>query len=228
MDANANIAIVPDSSAYMMDRLAMLLAHFPSLIELRIHIVPTTTRRGIAMLPQLVSGKALLPLDTLSNLRILEMRSVPIHLTPEIVTALALGWRSLEELHIGGMCCGPRGLHFPTTLYLEDLYPLAQHCPALRSLAVPLAGVGPLAMARAVDAETKAHTCLQELDLLFGAGRMPNAKERMRLSAFVLAVFPNTIEHMQVGDIDVEKELRKFRLLEIAIAESIGFRDHIL
>ncbi|GJE91572.1 hypothetical protein PsYK624_077220 [Phanerochaete sordida] len=197
------------------------LAKHSSLEEIYIYLCPSIESSDI------LSGDALL---VLARLRSITCLSIPIRrvcLRPDHIVAMAAAWPRLQSLALGAW--DPRILsadtNFHPSICIEDLYPLAQHCPDLRTLAVSIAGdIAPL-VPFTNDESTAVHWSLQELRLQESC--LQSGVECTRVANFLSAVFPGARNKFLMNDRHCRSEISAVLAQDAALADTIYLRAEV-
>ncbi|GJE95053.1 hypothetical protein PsYK624_112320 [Phanerochaete sordida] len=183
----------PNVSAYGLDRLSMAICGKRTLEKVSIYVQNTWQEQEDTLTPvlyarQLVAGEAFRALEGLRNLKHLSVGEIPVYLQPEDITSMARAWPQLE--HLLFTRASP-DIVFPVEITIEDLYPLAEHCPNLEFLAIPVAGSGNTSVPfDGVIPERLVQRPLASIDLRHSD--IQSGPDCERIARFLSMVYPNT------------------------------------
>ncbi|GJE95039.1 hypothetical protein PsYK624_112180 [Phanerochaete sordida] len=226
-ELNAPLAPTPNPSAYCMDHLAAALSRFTALETLHVELHHGyLDKRPPGR--QLMHGDAFLPLTALRDLRCLTLREFPVHLTPSVVAALARAWPRLERLELSRKTRVRDEARdaFNTGICIEDLYPLAAHCPSLRSLVLSVAPTPPATPFFRADEGMIVQRRLEHLDLRYSRVRSGQTCER--IARFLGAVFPNAQLHSWEENRKIIHEIERIMQESAILEDTFALRSYPL
>ncbi|GJE95043.1 hypothetical protein PsYK624_112220 [Phanerochaete sordida] len=182
------------------------LTRSPRLSTLSITVAACCEDRGLSYIP----GTALLPLTRLSALTKLSVHSVHVDLQPADIAQLAAAWPHMQELGLANqfMYYGCPELDFHPSICIEDIYPFAERCPALRTLAVAVAG--DIAPAVPCQNPRVARWSLRKLSL--ASSRFEEGEECARVAVFIREVFPAVCEEFHMLEEGAKSEIQELLL----------------
>ncbi|GJE95046.1 hypothetical protein PsYK624_112250 [Phanerochaete sordida] len=164
--------------------LAEIISHLPKFPSLqRIHIFPP-----LAHPAALLRASTLTPLTSLPNLVIVDIYRFHFDLRPADVMAMARAWPALQCLCLGAY--GQDAPPDPPKICVEDLYPFAQHCPALATLEMLVAGSSALARRTQPFAPEERVVHMRLKTFSVGPSLIRDVDDQLRAARFVRAVFP--------------------------------------
>ncbi|GJE91573.1 hypothetical protein PsYK624_077230 [Phanerochaete sordida] len=198
------------------------LARFSSLEEISIQLSPSVQSSDALSGDTLL---ALLPLQNLTNVFICIRR---ICLRSDHIAKMAAAWPKLQSLLLGPQdpWTDGRSPQTPTSICIEDLYPFAQGCPSLRTLAVTISGnMAPL-IPFICDDTTVVQWSLQELRLQ--ESFLQPGWECVRVANFLSAVFPRAYNQFSMHSRGRRDEIHAVLAEDAALTDAIDFRAGVL
>ncbi|EKM53943.1 uncharacterized protein PHACADRAFT_184959 [Phanerochaete carnosa HHB-10118-sp] len=132
---------------------------------------------------------------------------------------MAIAWPRLEQLVLGyNLSYGGQAYSDPY-IYIDDLYPFAQHCLSLRRLSISIADSIDTPKPLSYDETPAVHHNLQELDL--ACSRIRTQLGWARVAGFTLAVFPRARDGFKIHERQAKKEIQLRMNCEVALSETV-------
>lgn len=196
------------------------LSKFSTLKTLRITLDP------LLMTSDVLPGSSLLPLTQSTNLTILTIARLHIDIHASHIRRMATGWPNLQQLVLA-----PDRLYdlsdwsFQPSICVEDLYPLARHCPYLQRLVIAVTDDLCPSMPLVYDETTTVHCRLQDLSL--SGSPLKSSRAQMRVANFVLAVFPCALQNFDALDPEGLFEVHELFSRDTVLADTVEWRSAV-